>query len=245
MARLTLQGVCVDFPIHTSQSIGLINTLLGYKGNEHQRIEAKGMGRVNVHALRNIDLELRPGDRIGLIGRNGAGKSTLLRVLSGVYEPTAGTIQSEGNVSALTDLMLGMDPEASGYEFITTRGIVMGLTKQRATALVPDVEAFTELGGYLHLPVRAYSSGMMLRLAFAVATAVTPDILLMDEMIGVGDAQFINKAHARLEKLMDTVEILVLASHNEQILRKFCTHGVLLAEGQIVHMGTIDTCLQT
>lgn len=245
MAHIHLSGVSVDFPVFTSQSKGLINTLLGFSGPSRGRIDAMGTGRqVQVHALRDINLALTQGDRIGLIGQNGAGKSTLLRVLSGVYEPTAGSVSSKGRVSALTDLMLGMDPEADGYEFILTRGIVMGLTKPQARQLTPDIEAFTELGDYLHLPVRTYSSGMLLRLAFAVSTATTPDILLMDEMIGVGDAQFITRATARLELLMNDVKILVLASHNEAVLRKFCTTGVLLSEGRLVRIGPLEECLQ-
>lgn len=235
----------MDFPVFTAQSKGLINTLLGFGKHDPGRIDAAGAGRrVQVHALRDIDLELNDGDRVGLIGPNGAGKSTLLRVLSGVYEPTAGSISGSGRISALTDLMLGMDPEANGYEFIQTRAIVMGLTSAEARQLTPDIEAFTELGDYLHLPVRTYSSGMLLRLAFAVATANAPDVLLMDEMVGVGDAQFLAKATARLEALMSQVKILVLASHNEAILRKVCDKGVLLSAGRIMKVGPLEDCLQ-
>lgn len=244
MAHLSLHQVSVDFPVYTSQSKGLINTLLGFKGASQGRIDSTDGGRhFSVHALRDISLSLSKGDRIGLIGRNGAGKSTLLRVLSGVYEPTVGQIASSGRISALTDLMLGMDPEASGYEFIVTRGVVMGLTSTQAKALTPDVEAFTELGDYLHLPVRTYSSGMLLRLAFAVATAIRTDILLMDEMIGVGDSAFLAKAGQRLQTLMNSVDILVLASHNEDILRQFCHQGVLLSEGRVAMMGPLEDCL--
>jgi ABC-type polysaccharide/polyol phosphate transport system ATPase subunit len=246
MAQLTLSRVSVDFPIHTSQSKGLLNTLMGFKGKGHGRIESQDGGRhFAVHALRDITLDLRKGDRVALIGRNGAGKSTLLRVLSGVYEPTSGHITTRGRVSALTDLLLGMDPEASGYEFIATRGILMGLSRGQARQLIPDVEAFTELGDYLHLPVRTYSSGMLLRLAFAVATAIDTDILLMDEMIGVGDRQFIHKAGLRLDALMNSVDILVLASHNEDILRQFCNRAILLSEGRIVQSGSLDDCLDS
>jgi ABC-type polysaccharide/polyol phosphate transport system ATPase subunit len=243
MAHLTLHNVGVDFPIFSSQSRGLINTVLRFSQAHQQRIEASGLGAVQVHALRNVNLQFRPGDRVGLVGRNGAGKSTLLRVLSGVYEPTVGHIESEGRVSALTDLMLGVDPEASGYEFVLTRGIVMGLTRSQARELIPDIETFTELGDYLHLPIRAYSSGMLLRLAFAVATARAPDILLMDEMIGVGDAQFMAKAQQRLETMMSKVQILVLASHNDHILRTFCNKAVLLSEGRVTHEGAVEDVL--
>lgn len=167
----------------------------------------------------------------------------MLRVLSNVYEPTSGVMRSSGQISSLIDLMLGMDPDASGYEFIATRCVVMGIGAKETKALIPDVEDFTELGDYLHLPVRTYSSGMMLRLAFAVSTAVAPDILLMDEMIGVGDAQFIDKARLRLEAMMSKVKILVLASHSDPILRTFCNKGVWLEEGQVRVRGSIDECL--
>lgn len=244
MALLSLSQVSVDFPVYTAQSKGLINTLMGFKGASKGRIDSQDGGRhFAVHALRDVTLAFGKGDRVGLIGRNGAGKSTLLRVLSGVYEPTSGSIVSSGRISALTDLMLGMDPEASGYEFIVTRGVVMGLTSSQARNLTADVEDFTELGDYLHLPVRTYSSGMLLRLAFAVATAIRTDILLMDEMIGVGDSAFLAKAGRRLEALMNSVDLLVLASHNEDILRQFCDQGVLLSEGRIVMAGPLEDCL--
>lgn len=243
MAYLEMSGVCVDFPVFSSQSRGLINSLFRFERSVQQRIETKGGGGVTVHALRDISLHLKTGDRVALIGRNGAGKTTMLRAMSGVYEPEQGEIRSSGNISALTDLMLGVDPEASGYDFVITRGIVMGLTKAQARGLFADVEAFTQLGDYLHLPVRSYSTGMLLRLAFAISTAIVPDILLMDEMIGVGDSQFIERANLRLNKLMSQVEILVLASHNEEILRAFCTTGVVMSEGRIVHTGPLTECL--
>ncbi|RUP29390.1 MAG: ABC transporter ATP-binding protein [Curvibacter sp.] len=243
MAHLEMSSVSVDFPIFSSQSRGLINSLLRFDRSVQRRIESKGGAGVTVHALRDITMQLKAGDRVALIGRNGAGKTTMLRVMSGVYEPERGEIHSSGKISALTDLMLGVDPEASGYDFVVTRGIVMGLTKSQARNLFPDVEAFTELGDYLHLPVRSYSTGMLLRLAFAVSTAVVPDILLMDEMIGVGDSQFIERAHSRLGKLMSQVEILVLASHNEDILRAFCSKGIVMSEGRIVHEGGLEECL--
>ena len=243
MAHLMLRQVCVDFPIFSSQSRGLINTVLRYSKAHQKRIEKSGLGAVQVHALSNISLQMNDGDRVGLVGRNGAGKTTLLRVLSGVYEPTSGVMESTGVTSALTDLMLGMDPESSGYEFVITRSIVMGLTRSQAKALITDIEEFTELGDYLHLPVRTYSSGMLLRLAFGVATAICPDILLMDEMIGVGDNLFIEKARIRLEKMMNRVQILVLASHNEQIIRSFCNRAILLSEGNVVLEGAVDEVL--
>ncbi|GKS98845.1 ABC transporter ATP-binding protein [Acidovorax sp. SUPP3434] len=244
MAHLQLSHVSVDFPIFSSQARGLVNSILRFDRALQQRIESKGGAGVTVHALRDIDIHLRTGDRVALIGRNGAGKTTLLRVMSGIYEPEQGEILSSGKLTALTDLMLGVDPEASGYDFVITRGIVMGLTRAQAKGLFSDVEEFTELGDYLYLPVRSYSTGMLLRLAFAVSTAIVPDILLMDEMIGVGDSRFLERAHRRLGKLMSQVEIMVLASHNEEILRAFCTKGIVMTEGRVVHQGSLEECLE-
>lgn len=243
MVGITLHDVDVDFPVFTSRSRGLLNTLFQYDKLQQRRVEATGLSGIKVHALRGVSLELKPGDRVGLIGRNGAGKTTLLRVLSGVYEPTSGHIQTEGRISSLTDIMLGMDMEASGYDNIVLRGIVMGLSRRQAIDMIPEIEAFTELGEYLQLPVRAYSQGMLLRLAFAVSTAIAPDILLMDEMIGAGDAQFLSKAQDRISRLIGSVSILVIASHNETILQEFCDVGLVLQEGRVSHRGAIDECL--
>ena len=243
MASICLQNLSIDFPVFTSRSRGLLNTMFRYARKEQDRIEAAGFSRFHVHALRDINLSLRAGERLGIVGRNGAGKTTLLRVLSGVYEPTAGSLQITGSASSLTDIMLGMDMDASGYDNIVLRCIVMGLSRKQARDLIPDIEEFTELGDYLNLPVRAYSQGMLLRLALAVSTSVTPDILLMDEMIGAGDAQFVQKSRKRINGLIGGVSILVLASHNENILREFCDTGLLLHEGRIIHHGPMEDCL--
>lgn len=243
MPFIELESICVDFPVFTSRSRGLVNTLFMYTKQEQRRVEKAGMFGYTVHALRDISMFLRPGERIGLVGRNGAGKTTLLRVMSGVYEPGSGRVRIEGRISSLTDIMLGMDPDANGYENIVLRGIVLGLTRKEAMALIPEVADFSELGQYLDLPVSTYSSGMMLRLAFAVSTAVVPDILLMDEMIGAGDAHFVEKAQSRINNMIERVSILVIASHNEDIIKRFCTKAILLDEGKIRHMGGVDECL--
>jgi ABC-type polysaccharide/polyol phosphate transport system ATPase subunit len=243
MAKIALKNVCVDFPVFTSRSRGLLNTVFRYAQQEQQRVEASGLSSFHVHALRDINVTLNDGDRVGLIGRNGAGKTTLLRVLSGVYEPTAGSINVEGRSSSLTDITLGMDMDASGYDNIVLRGIVLGLTRKQAYNLIPEIEVFTELGEYLQLPVRTYSQGMTLRLAFAISTAITPDILLMDEMIGAGDIQFVKRAQDRINTLIGGVSILVLASHNEQLLENFCNKALLLNAGRVVFAGSVEECL--
>ncbi len=181
---------------------------------------------------------------MALVGHNGAGKSTLLRVLAGAYEPSRGVAHIDGKVSSLLDMTMGMDPELTGRENITLRGIFLGMTFRQATEITPAIEEFTELGGFMDLPMRTYSSGMTLRLAFAVSTAVQPDILLLDEMISVGDMSFAEKARIRLEQVMENSRILVLASHDPMILKRYCNKAVHLREGQIVAAGSIDDILE-
>jgi ABC-type polysaccharide/polyol phosphate transport system ATPase subunit len=242
MTHITLDRVTVDFPIYNARARSLKAEIMRRTVGGH--IETREDNRVSVMALRDISLSLREGDRLGIIGRNGAGKSTLLRVLSGVYEPPIGRVTIEGSVSSLTDLTIGMDAEANGYDNILLRSVFLGVSVEQARRSTAEIEAFTELGNFLHLPMRTYSSGMMLRLAFAISTAVTPDILIMDEIIGAGDAAFMSKAEARLNRLIDSTHILVLASHDSSTLRRFCIRAVIVEEGRIAHLGTVDEMLE-
>lgn len=198
---------------------------------------------VVVRALSDINLELRDGDRLGIIGHNGSGKTTLLRVLSGVYEPNEGEVEICGTVSTLTDITLGMNDEASGYENIIARGIVMGMTFQEIKSKIPEIEKFSELGPYLNLPVRTYSAGMLLRLAFAVSTSKFPEVLILDEMISAGDADFIKKAKQRTQNMIEKVKIMILASHDTSILKQFCNKIIRLEKGRIVKFGTVKEVL--
>jgi ABC-2 type transport system ATP-binding protein/lipopolysaccharide transport system ATP-binding protein len=207
------------------------------------RLNVSSSDTVQVIALRSISMELNDGTRLGLIGSNGAGKTSLLRLIAGIYPPCSGSVRVDGSVGALTDIMLGMDDEATGYENIVIRGVLMGLTNRQARALTPEIEEFTGLGEYLALPLRTYSAGMRLRLAFALTTAFEPEILLMDEMIGVGDAAFISAAHARLEAMIHRASIFVLASHVPEILKKFCDRAAWMEQGTIIRMGPIDDVL--
>ncbi|WP_457092925.1 ABC transporter ATP-binding protein [Microvirga sp. P5_D2] len=240
MASISLRNVTVDFPIYNARGRSLKANVLGRVGG---RIGGQGGEIVTVEALRGINLELRPGDRLALVGHNGAGKSTLLRVLAGAYEPSHGVAEIQGKVSSLLDMTMGMDPELTGRENIVLRGIFLGMTFREITDLAPSIEEFSELGGFVDLPMRTYSSGMTLRLAFAVSTAVQPDILLLDEMISVGDADFANKARGRIEQVMENSRIFVLASHDPQMLQRYCNKGILLREGQIVAAGSLDDVL--
>jgi ABC-type polysaccharide/polyol phosphate transport system ATPase subunit len=235
MIAIDLVNVSLDFPIYSAKGRSIRTDLLRRIGGRIQ--EAEESGRLVVRALRDINLSLRSGDRLGLIGPNGSGKSTLLRVMAGVYEPPLGTVRTTGKRSSLLNLTLGMDPELTGYQNILLRGVVLGMSLAEAWAKTPEIADFSELGAFLDLPVRTYSSGMLLRLAFAISTVDRPDILLLDEMISAGDDAFATKASARIDELVNNASILVLASHNHQILRRFCTQVAVLARGEIHRLG--------
>jgi lipopolysaccharide transport system ATP-binding protein len=186
-----------------------------------------------VEALRDVSLDIRAGDRVGLVGHNGAGKTTLLRLLAGIYEPTSGSFRTQGRVTSLLDLTLGLDYEATGYENIILRGLILGASKGEMSRLTPQIAEFSELGDYLSMPVRTYSSGMVLRLAFAIVTSVHADVLLMDEWLSVGDADFVKKAEAHMLEFVGKADILVLASHNAQIIGDLCNVIVEMEHGSV------------
>ena len=243
MAMLQLDKVGVEFPIYGGGSRSLKKAVM--RAASGGRIGRDADDRLYARVLEDVTLTLQDGDRVGLIGRNGAGKTTLLRVLAGVFEPTRGRVVSQGRISPLFDAMLGMDMEATGYENIVLRGMLLGLSAQKARAHSDEIAEFTELGEYLAMPVRTYSSGMVLRLAFAVSTCVDPEILLMDEWLSVGDAHFIKKAEERMLALFDRSSILVMASHSEQLISDVCNKAVLLDKGRVLEVGEVETVLET
>ena len=235
MTSIDLVNVSVEFPVYTSVGRSIRAEMLRRIGGRIQ--EGHEPGRLVVRALRNINLALRPGDRLGLVGPNGAGKSTLLRLLSGVYEPPIGSIKVVGNVSSMLDVMLGIDPELNGYDNIILRGVLLGMSMAEARMMTPEIAEFSELGEFLKLPVRTYSAGMMLRLAFAISTATRPDIVLLDEVIGVGDPAFAAKARDRIKEMVNNAAILVLASHDQLVLSSFCNRIAVLQAGEIIDIG--------
>jgi lipopolysaccharide transport system ATP-binding protein len=198
---------------------------------------------VLVRALRNVSFTLNDGDRVGLVGSNGAGKSTLLRALGGVYSPTKGTIEIEGEIGSLIDVNLGINPEATGKENAYIRGQLLGLTKQEVAEKYEEIVEFAELGDFMNMPVRTYSSGMQLRLAFAVSTTVRPEILLMDEWLSVGDESFKAKAEARLSELVSGTKILVIATHARALLESVCNRVIWLEHGSLKMDGTVEEVL--
>jgi ABC-2 type transport system ATP-binding protein/lipopolysaccharide transport system ATP-binding protein len=202
-------------------------------------IVASESGIVVVRAVSNMSFKIGPGERVGLMGHNGAGKTTLLRTICGIYEPTGGSIEVAGRIMPLFNLMEGMLPDATGREFIRIRGILLGLHPHEIDGLAEEVIDFCELGGYIDMPVRTYSTGMLVRLAFALATSATSDILLFDELIGAGDARFIQKAEDRLRRFVDRSSIVVVASHSAAVLGQWCSRAFLLEHGQLMHDGTV------
>jgi ABC-2 type transport system ATP-binding protein/lipopolysaccharide transport system ATP-binding protein len=242
MAHIVLNGASVELAIYNSRGRGLKSEILrrtvggGLQNDRDSSIQV-------VKALSEVSFEARDGERIGLIGGNGAGKTTLLRVLSRVYPPTSGIASIEGRISSLIDLAMGMDTDATGYENIEMRSIMLGLDYKQAQAIIPDVEEFSQLGDFLSLPIRTYSSGMMLRLAFAVSTAVHPDILILDEVIGVGDAAFAERAEDRLHNMIQKASIVFLASHDNNSIRRFCNRTLWMKGGKLMMDGLPDEVL--
>jgi ABC-type polysaccharide/polyol phosphate transport system ATPase subunit len=240
MAHINLKNVTVDFPVVNASSRSLqlrVFQSLGGQLSSHNKT-------VIVRALDGVNLSLRDGDRLGIIGHNGSGKTTLLRVLAGVYRPGEGSATIEGSVSSFTDLTLGMDPESTGWENIIFRCAFMGMSFREAKRRSAGIAEFSELGEYLNLPARTYSSGMFLRLAFAISTSVEPEILIMDEMISTFDAQFIEKAQRRLREVVDNANILALASHDMNVIQEICNKVVWLEHGTIKQFGPPERVVQ-
>jgi ABC-2 type transport system ATP-binding protein len=237
VASIILKDVSVEIPIYDVRSKSLRKMVLNRAVGARF---AQAGSHVTVSALKNISFEARHGDRVALVGNNGSGKSTLLRVLSEVYPPTRGTVEIDGRISPMFDTMLGMSMDATGWENIRMCGRLWGLTRGQVEDSIPDIVDFTELGDYLSVPVRTYSNGMMLRLAFAIATLRAPDVMLIDEVIGVGDARFFDKAFARLRGVVERSSILFVASHADAILRQLCNKAIWLQNGALMAHGDID-----
>lgn len=232
MGYVEAKGLGVEFPVFSSPNRSLKNTLLN--ATTGGRVAQGATNRVSVKALEDVSFRLEVGDRLGLVGHNGSGKTTLLRVLAGAYEPTAGILRSKGRTISLLDVSMGMEHEATGFENIYLRGITMGLSTKEIQEKIEDIAEFSELGDYLAMPIRTYSSGMLLRLAFAVSTCAQADILLMDEWLSVGDQAFNDKAAIRLKALVDNAAILILATHSDQLLKDVCNQAIRMEHGKVV-----------
>ncbi len=234
MSSIVAEDVVVDFPVygaaHRSLRTSVLRAAIG------GAFPSDGSEGITVRALDGITFKFREGDRIGLLGHNGSGKSTLLRVIAGAYEPTRGRIDVQGRIASMIGITLGLDYEATGYENIFLLGAVMGRSRQQMHECLDDICSFADLGEFVYIPARTYSSGMLVRLAFAVATSFPADIVLMDEWLSVGDAQFALKAEARLGALLDKAKILILASHSEELVHRTCNRVMRLAHGKMVSL---------
>lgn len=240
-ASITLENVHLDLPIFDVSAISLKKRLL--RMGRRNRIAEDNSGVVVVRAVDDLSLRLETGDRLGLIGHNGAGKSTLLRVMAGIYPPTAGSVAVEGKTVPLLDIALGMDDQSTGRQNIRLRGLLLGMGETEIQRKTNEIAEFTDLGNYLDLPLRTYSNGMRVRLAFAVSTAVEADILLLDEVLGVGDASFQEKASKRLRGLRERAEIVVLAIHSNDTIRKTCNKVLWMERGRMRMFGAVDEVL--
>jgi len=238
MSFLRLRDVCVEFPIYQASSRSLEKALLASTTRGNLGRDARD--RINVRALIDVSLEIGDGDRFGLIGLNGAGKTTLLKVLAGVYEPTTGYFSSAGRVSSLLDISVGFNLDATGRENIVLRGMYMGIHPHEMRERAAEVAEFTELGDYLDMPVRTYSAGMMIRLAFAISTCIQPEILILDEWLGAGDAQYLAKAQGRMTQFVSASSIVILASHSLDLVRQWCRRAIFLKDGLVVATGPVD-----
>lgn len=243
MTSLVVENVSVDFPIYGANRSFRKALFARATGGVIARGEGREQGRVIVRALSNVSFKLEEGDRLGLLGHNGSGKSTLLKVLAGVYEPVGGRVLVSGKITPLFDMMPGLDAEDSGYQNIMTMGMLFGMSREEVEAKIPEIEEFCELGEYLSLPVRTYSAGMTARLGFAVATAIDPGILLMDEGIGAGDARFAERAKARMNEFVNRSRIIVLASHSEGAMRAMCNKGAVMHAGHMIFVGSLQESL--
>jgi lipopolysaccharide transport system ATP-binding protein len=231
MVSIQFNQASVEIPIFNASTRSLTNRLIQVATGG--QLTADSQGRVVVKALNDLNFEVKEGERVALLGHNGAGKTSLLRMLSGVYHPTSGQAIVKGEVGSLIDLSLGIDNEATGRENIFIRGALLGLRKSKINAKIEEIIEFSELGDFIDMPVRTYSSGMQLRLAFSVSTIVRPEILLMDEWLSVGDENFKQKAEERLKNLVQSTKILVIATHSRKLAETTCNRVIWLEHGAI------------
>ncbi|KVL88437.1 ABC transporter ATP-binding protein [Burkholderia stagnalis] len=241
-SSIVAEGIFVEFPIYENSHRSLKKAVLNLTTGG--RIGQEAGKHTIVRALDDLSFEFTDGARVGLVGHNGSGKTTLLRTLSGVYEPVRGKLKVRGKVASLLDVSMGLDPDATGFENIYLRGILDGLSPSRIRSKIDEIADFSDLGEYLNLPVRTYSSGMMLRLAFAISTSVEADILIMDEWLSVGDAEFSAKAARRLETLVGNASIVVIATHDPTLVARVCTRKISLEHGKIVADEPITSAVQ-
>jgi ABC-type polysaccharide/polyol phosphate transport system ATPase subunit len=236
MAYIKFNKVYIDYPVYGASQRSIKNILVNVTTGGILRKDESN--HTVVSALDNISFEINNGDSIGVMGHNGAGKTTLLRAMAGLYKPNRGQVDISGSVSTVIELGAGLDSTLSGFENIFRLGLLYGLTRQQIEAAINDIEAFTELGEFLNSPISSYSSGMLMRLMFAVSTIKLPDILIVDEMFSTGDAAFQLKAEARMRSLIENSKIFIFASHSTDLIKKYCTKLFILNHGKLEQIST-------
>lgn len=241
MSIVTLSNVSATFPIYNSKTKSLrhhfFNIAVGGKINNQG-------SNVLVTALSKINLNLCEGDRIGIIGHNGAGKSTLLRLLSGAFYPSEGNINIQGRVNSLIDISLGIDPELSGLNNIYLRLLILGENYSKIKKNIDEITEFSDLGDFINLPVRTYSTGMLMRLLFSISMVLSAEIIIMDEWLSVGDSQFKGKVELKLNEMINNCKVFVIASHSEDLIKKLCNKVLWLEHGEIKMFDSIDRVLK-
>ncbi|MDI7776357.1 ABC transporter ATP-binding protein [Asticcacaulis sp. EMRT-3] len=234
---IDLNGVELSYPIYSIRANSIRNTIANLAVGG--KLLKDGQDIIHVRALENINFSLHQGDRLGIMGHNGAGKTTLLKVLAGVYEPDKGRVFVSGRVSSMIDIGLGLDAALTGRDNILNMGRMRGIPTRKVLASIPEIVDFSELGGYVDLPVKAYSAGMQARLVFAVATSLEPDVLLLDEWIGAGDASFQDRATARMNDILARSRVMVLATHSRGMIESVCNKILILDAGRQVFFGDV------
>lgn len=242
MATIELRNVTVEFPIY-NVSARMLKKRFIRLATGGSVLKDSNQHIVTIRSLNNISLSIRHGDRIGIIGHNGAGKSTMLRLLAKIYEPTSGQIKIEGHISSMLDLIQGMESESSGTENIILRSKLLGVSRKKIAEKIDEISELTGLGDFLSIPIRTYSTGMLTRLAFAIATSINPEILLIDEVFSAGDEDFVKKAKERMVSLLNQSSIVVMATHSIGVMNEFCNKALLLDNGSVKYFGSVEEAL--
>lgn len=238
--NISIKNVSLTYSLHLDKT----NNLKEYVVNLFTKRKYVEQKRAYINALDDISLEIEEGERLGIVGLNGAGKSTLLKVISGILKPTKGSINVNGHIQPLIEIGAGFDPEFTGRENIYLNGYMLGFTKAQIKSREQEIIAFTELGDFIDTPIKYYSSGMSVRLAFTIATMIEPEILIFDEMLSAGDAAFIHKAQNRLNNLITTAKIMVVVSHDLQFIKDMCSRVIVLDHGKKIFDDVTDKSLE-
>jgi ABC-type polysaccharide/polyol phosphate transport system ATPase subunit len=248
---VSISNLSLDIPVYDSGARSFRKSLFKFNASSEKKANSVGGNLVAmknsgviIRALDDINISINEGDRVAILGHNGSGKSTLLKVIAGIHDPTQGLVVTRGRVIPLFNMMEGISPDSKGRETIAIRGSILGLTNNEILKKMDDIISFCELDDYIDLPVRTYSTGMLVRLMFGIATSIEADILVMDEFIGAGDAAFIAKANKRLKEFVDRSKCLIVATHSQDIALNWCNKALLLEKGKLRAIGTPEEVLK-